>query len=865
MVIYIYQMKRFFTIIVLGFWVVSNAQVSNLQLTQLLNGVGFNDLKTEEISINSSHKDKKTGITHIYFKQMINGVEVFNSQSSVHIDKNGNLVKQNIGIKTTNLVENSKKIGANEALSIALNTASIVKKALNKVTLNDNVAFKIEDKGLSSEAIVGKPIYYEKNGSLVAAWQVDVLNDETADWLNIIIDANTGLVIEKNNYTTKCSAENITSSKINKPYFFEFDDNNNLGKAANTGTYKVYPIPMESPARGDRQLVSDANDLSASPYGWHDTNAVEGPEFSITRGNNVWAKEDTLANNSTTTAYSPDGGTDLLFDFPYGLDAGPRPNLNAAITNLFFWNNTMHDVFYHYGFDEESGNFQSKNYSNLGLGKDFVYAEAQDGSGTDNANFAAPVDGTNPRMQMYLWGGTASSATNILQVNEPSSIANKYAAITASFGPRLSVYPITAKMVLVNDGTTNNNGNLGCASLVNADSVRGNIAVITRGGTGCTYQTKVLFAQEAGAIGVVMINTSNSAIAMTGAGTGINIPSVMISSSNGTIFKNAIATETVEISMYDSSIFNAANRTYDSDFDNGVIAHEYGHGISIRLTGGAANSSCLSNQEQAGEGWSDFFGLALTSKPYETTLIGRGIGTHLIGQDTLGIGIRPYKYSRNMAVNPVNYNNIKTLSIPHGVGFVWCSALYDIYLDMIDKYGFDENVYTGKGGNNKAMELVVMGLKLQPCNPGFMDSRDALILADSLLNGGANKLLLWKAFARRGMGADAKQGLSSSRTDGTAGFKIPSELSVSNNEVLSSQSIEVFPNPNKGNFTVNSSFDLIDCTYQLTDINGKKVSFILNKTNDNEMKFDISNLDAGVYFLSVKSNHGLITKKVIVY
>ena len=865
MVIYIYQMRKLFTIIILGFWVVSNAQVSNSQLTQVLNRVGFIDLKTEEISINSSHTDKKTGITHIYFKQMVNGVEVFNSQSSVHIDKNGNLVKQNIGIKATNLVENSKKIGANEALSIALNTASIVKKALNKVTLTDNLAFKIEDKGISSEAIIGKPIYYEKNGSLLAAWQVDVLNDETADWLNIIIDANTGLVIEKNNYTTKCSAENITSSNLNKPYFFEFEDNNNLGKAANTGTYKVYPIPMESPAHGDRQLVSNANDLNASPYGWHDTDAVEGAEFTITRGNNVWAKEDTLANNSTTTAYSPNGGTDLLFDFPYGLDAGPRPNLNAAITNLFFWNNTMHDVFYHYGFDEESGNFQSKNYSNLGLGKDFVYAEAQDGSGTDNANFSAPVDGTNPRMQMYLWGGTASNASNILQVNEPSSIAKKYLAIGASFGPKLSVNAITANMVLVNDGTTNSNGNLGCASLVNADSVKGNIAVITRGGTGCTYQTKVLYAQEAGAVGVVMINTSNTVLAMTGAGTGINIPAVMISSSNGTIFKNAIATENVEISMYDSTIFSAANRTYDSDFDNGVIAHEYGHGISIRLTGGAANSSCLSNQEQAGEGWSDFFGLALTSKPYETTLIGRGIGTHLIGQDTSGIGIRPYKYSRNMTVNPVNYNNIKTLSIPHGVGFVWCSALYDIYLDMIDKYGFDENVYTGKGGNNKAMELVVMGLKLQPCNPGFMDSRDAVILADSLLNGGANKLLLWKAFARRGMGADAKQGLSSSRSDGTAGFKMPSELSVSNNEVMSSQSIELFPNPNKGNFTVNSSFDLIDCTYQLTDINGKKVSFILNKTNDNELKFDIKNLDAGVYFLSVKSDHGLITKKVIVY
>ncbi len=49
-----------------------------------------------------------------------------------------------------------------------------------------------------------------------------------------------------------------------------------------------------------------------------------------------------------------------------------------------------------------------------------------------------------------------------------------------------------------------------------------------------------------------------------------------------------------------------------ASFDNGVIAHEYGHGISNRLTGGASNVGCLSNQEQMGEGWSDWFGLMLT-------------------------------------------------------------------------------------------------------------------------------------------------------------------------------------------------------------------------------------------------------------
>ncbi len=66
-------------------------------------------------------------------------------------------------------------------------------------------------------------------------------------------------------------------------------------------------------------------------------------------------------------------------------------NMNFAITQLFYWNNVMHDVSYQYGFDEASGNFQNNNQGRGGLGNDFVYADAQDGSGTDNANFSTPA------------------------------------------------------------------------------------------------------------------------------------------------------------------------------------------------------------------------------------------------------------------------------------------------------------------------------------------------------------------------------------------------------------------------------------------------------------------------------------------
>jgi extracellular elastinolytic metalloproteinase len=85
-------------------------------------------------------------------------------------------------------------------------------------------------------------------------------------------------------------------------------------------------------------------------------------------------------------------------------------------------NNMIHDVFYRYGFDEEAGNFQANNYGNPGLGNDEVYAQALDGSGTDNANFSTPADGGHGRMQMYVWN---RSGGQIVNVNGPGAVIGK--------------------------------------------------------------------------------------------------------------------------------------------------------------------------------------------------------------------------------------------------------------------------------------------------------------------------------------------------------------------------------------------------------------------------------------------------------
>ncbi|HRF19774.1 MAG TPA: M36 family metallopeptidase, partial [Chitinophagaceae bacterium] len=149
----------------------------------------------------------------------------------------------------------------------------------------------------------------------------------------------------------------------------------------------------------------------------------------------------------------------------------------------------------------------------------------------------------------------------------------------------------------------------------------------------------------------------------------------------------------------------------------------------------------------------------------------RGVGTYLFGEPANGPGIRPNRYSTDMLINPTTYDDIKTLAVPHGVGYVWASMIWDLTWKLIDKHGMTN-------GFNIAMNIVTEGMKLQPCSPGFVDGRNAIIAADQSLYAGANRCLIWEVFARRGLGFSASQGLSSSRSDGTEAFDMPSNCFV---------------------------------------------------------------------------------------
>ena len=264
----------------------------------------------------------------------------------------------------------------------------------------------------------------------------------------------------------------------------------------------------------------------------------------------------------------------------------------------------------------------------------------------------------------------------------------------------------------------------------------------------------------------------------------------------------------------------------DSAFDAGIIAHEYCHGLSKRLTGGAMDVNCLKGDQQPGEGWSDFCGLFFTAVATDTAITPRGIGPYVKFQPPNGPGMRPFPYSTDMAVNPLTYGDIitagsgpGTLTIPHGVGHVWAVALWEVYWQLVSKWGFDSNLYTGTGGNNIAMQLVVDGLMIQPCNPTFLEARDAILTADLVNNNGENVCEIWEGFAQRGMGWTATDGGSSYSLSVTEAFDLPSfcPLTSTTTTTTTTSTTTTTTKPFCGNNVVDKKSEKCDGT----DLNGE--------------------------------------------
>jgi hypothetical protein len=639
-----------FALLLFSVWAIAqapeNERQAGLQLVkQHAASIGLSQADVQNSMVSNSYMIPSSNIRMVYLQQTYQGIPVYN-RMQVLAFKDGALAS-NAGERflapdlKSRQASSSPKVNAVNAVQSSI-TALKVKNAANiRVTnapvINGKASFG--SMNFSLENVTAELIWYpiETTGDLKLVWQVFMAPKSDEDYWLARIDASTGSFIDKQSLTIKCNWDGENHSGKQHQLHTSQNAGNHLLSAVtspsvvSTASYRVIPQPAESPIHpgGAPALVTDPWTKSpgnATSLGWHYDGTTY---FTLTRGNNVHAYEDRAATNAIgQVATSTTAEPALTFDFVPDLAQEPVlrtpvPNQQFNITNLFYWNNLMHDMSYLYGFTETARNFQANNQGRGGTGNDYVLAEAQDGSGTNNANFSTPADGGKGRMQMYLW--------------------------------------------------------------------------------------------------------------------------------------------------------TAPTPDRDGDVDNGIIAHEYTHGISNRFTGNG--STCLGNAEQMGEGWSDYFGLMITHD-WSTAVAGdgfskpRGIGTYALNQPITGLGIRQYKYCTDMSVNPMTYGNLASVVAPHGVGTIWCTAIWDMTWEIIQLAGINPNIFNpaGGGGNAIALKLVSEGMRLQPCSPGFIDGRNAILKADTLFYGAQYSCAIIKAFARRGMGIGASQGSSNSRTDQTLSF-----------------------------------------------------------------------------------------------
>lgn len=593
-------------------------------------------LSQDDFFTKNMYKSHHNKVTHVYLRQIVNGLEVVNADMNLNIDKDGRIIsygssfykgkipdKPGTALFQLHRGENpeatgfSGKTGAQmrfyrdseaefvtpqkalallfDYLEIPVPTAETMELVvLDSAAATDAPIVKVTNIPRVKSDIPVKTVYIQVNNGeeLKLVWDFEVELED--NWYHAHIGVEDGQV-------------------------------HGLVDWVADATYNVYPLGTNDPNDGPRKVLVDPHNKNGSPLGWHDQG--KDKKYTTTVGNNVYAQDNVDGAEDWKQNYRPNGGDNLVFDFKLNLDKKPKKYIDAAITNLFYVNNAIHDLFYQYGFNEESGNFQENNFGKGGIGGDAVIANAQDGSGYNNANFATPPDGRHGKMRMYVW--------------------------------------------------------------------------------------------------------------------------------------------------------NVIKPMRDGDLESGIVIHEYCHGISTRLTGGPANSGCLGWGEAGGmgEGWGDFFATILRMKADYNRTIDFDMGSYANG----GQGIRKYKYSTSLETNPETYAVMDNPGYwgVHAKGEVWAGILYEVYWNLVDKLGFtsDWQSASKEHGNTLMFQLVVDGMKLQPCRPTFIDARDVILQAEKVLIKGAHQCEIWKGFAKRGLGVGAHTGGIFMGKPRTESFKVPKECS----------------------------------------------------------------------------------------
>lgn len=378
---------------------------------QALFGFGPEALATAKVR--QDYVSPAGGFRTTIWQQHLDDVPVFEALFKAHLTKHGELI--NVG---SQFVPDLPGAAAKVANRAQLQSAPAVSAPQAIVFAAANIGDQVSAKQIAALAapqgtekfqhFTAPPVLNHASARLTwlpldaatvrLCWEINLVSRARGEGFQVLVDAQTGEV-----WVRRCFTEHISTAQYN---VFTSDSPSPFSPG--------WSAPFTNqPALVARTLVTvSALSPAASPNGWIN----DGD--NTTAGNNADAHLDRDNDDGADDGSRPTGSPFRVFDYPLNLAQAPATYTNAAVVNLFYWNNWMHDQLYAFGFDEAAGNFQNERFGRGGFPGTAVQADAQDASVSDsqsvppdpqfnNANFTTLPDGTPPRMQMYLYNHAA--------------------------------------------------------------------------------------------------------------------------------------------------------------------------------------------------------------------------------------------------------------------------------------------------------------------------------------------------------------------------------------------------------------------------------------------------------------------------
>jgi len=355
--------------------------------------LGLNAAQIDALAPAAGYTNPDGNLSFVAFRQKINDIPVFQGEVKAGFSKRGEIIR---------VINNLAPALDYESLSTDFGSPE---KAVA------NAAKFLDTEPLADQTTSEKVYFPVEAGIARAAWRVLFWTKTEAFY--IVVDAADGTLLWR---------KNLTDHQSRTATFGVYGNANSMMKTADSPTAFTpgcqSPQNCPQPPLLDRQLftlVGNEPPYTFNNLGWIPDNGLAGtPNQSdnITDGNAVEAGVDRDGTNGVDAPVP--GSPNRVFNFNYNPSPGnPPPGddplgteyQKGSVTHTFYTLNRWHDEMYRLGFTEQAGNFQHFNFGRGGAEGDRISAEIQDSSGTNNANFATPADGSRPRLQMYLWTG----------------------------------------------------------------------------------------------------------------------------------------------------------------------------------------------------------------------------------------------------------------------------------------------------------------------------------------------------------------------------------------------------------------------------------------------------------------------------